>query len=73
VYGNLALDDDEHAGFDDVRSALIGIAERRDVGTARWLGSTLSSGLVTDKQALSHTVERGLAEIEALMLALGVR
>ena len=73
VYGNLALDDDEHAGFDDVRSALIGIAERRDVGTARWLGSTLSSSLVTDKQALAHTVERGLAEIEALMLALGVR
>jgi len=28
---------------------------------------------VTDKQALAHTVERGLAEIEALMLAQGVR
>lgn len=73
VYANLALDDDEHAGFDDVRSALIGIGERREVGTARWLGATLSSGLVTDKQALTDTVERGLAEIDALMTAFGVR
>lgn len=73
VYDNLALDDDEHAGFDDVRSALIGISERREIGTARWLGSTLSSNLVTDKQALASVVERGLGEIESLMLALGVR
>lgn len=73
VYDNLALDDDEHAGFDDVRSALIGIGERREMGTARWLGSTLSSNLVADKPALARVVERGLAEIESLMLALGVR
>lgn len=73
VYDNLALDDDEHAGFDDVRSALIGIGERREMGTTRWLGSTLSSNLVANKPALREVVERGLAEIESLMLALGVR
>lgn len=73
VYGNLALDDDEHAGFDDVRSALIGIGERREMGTSRWLGSTLSSSLVEDKPALTGVVERGLAEIESFMLAQGVR
>ncbi|MDB5971106.1 MAG: hypothetical protein JWQ90_3556 [Hydrocarboniphaga sp.] len=73
VYGNLAIDNEEHAGFDDVRSALIAIAERKEAGTARWLGSTLSSGLVADKPLLASTVERGLAEIESLMLALGVR
>ncbi len=73
VYDDLAIDDDEHAGFDDVRSALIGIAERRELGTARWLGSTLSSGLVMDKQELALTVERGLNEMEALLLGLGVR
>ncbi|MCK9384479.1 MAG: 7-cyano-7-deazaguanine synthase [Nevskia sp.] len=73
VYDNLALDDDEHAGFDDVRSALIGIGERREMGTTRWLGSTLSSNLVADKPALMGVVERGLAEIESLMLVLGVR
>jgi hypothetical protein len=67
------LDDDEHAGFDDVRSALIGIGERREMGTTRWLGSTLSSSLVADKPALVEVVERGLTEIESLMLTLGVR
>lgn len=73
VYDNLALDDDEHAGFDDVRSALIGIGEHREMGTARWLGATLSSNLVMDKPALIGVVERGLAEIESLMLGLDVR
>ena len=73
VYENLALDNDEHAGFDDVRSALIGIAEHRDLGTDHWLGSTLSSNLIQDKDALKQVVERGLAEIEAFLLSLGVR
>lgn len=72
VYANLARDDDEHAGFDDVRSVLIGIAARSEIGTLRWLGSTLSSGLVTDKQRLADTVERGMAEVEALMISMGV-
>lgn len=73
VYGNLAINNDEHAGFDDVRSALIGIAEHKEVGIKRWLGATISSGLITEKPLLAETAERGLAEIEALMLALGVR
>jgi hypothetical protein len=73
VYDNLAIDDDEHAGFDDVRSALIGIAERREVGTGRWLGSSLSSTLVDDKELLAQTVERGLAEIESLLTSMGVQ
>lgn len=73
VYEDLAIDDDEHAGFDDVRSALIGIAERRDVGTGRWLGASLSSALVHDKSELAQTVERGLAEIESLLTAMGVK
>ena len=73
VYGDLAIDDDEHAGFDDVRSALIGIAERREVGTGRWLGSVLSSALVDEKDELARTVERGLAEIESLLTAMGAQ
>lgn len=73
VYGNLALDDDEHAGFDDVRSALIGIAERREIGTERWLGSSLSSALVHDKDGLARTVERGMDEIESMLTAMGVQ
>jgi copper homeostasis protein CutC len=69
----LAQDDKDHAGFDDVRSALIGIAECQEVGITRWLGSTLSSSLVKDKPELSRMVERGLAEIQAFFTATGVR
>jgi hypothetical protein len=73
VHHNLALDNNDHAGFDDVRSVLIGIAERHELGTGRWLGSTISSNIISDKGALAGVVERGLAEIESLMLSLGVR
>lgn len=73
VYENLALDDKDHAGFDDVRSMLIGIIECNEVGITRWLGSTLSSGLVLDKQELEGAVERGLAEMQALLTGIGVR
>ncbi len=73
VFRNLALNDDEHAGFDDVRSALIGIAEHRELGTNRWLGSNLSSSLIADKPSLVSVIKRGLSEIESLMLTLGVR
>jgi 7-cyano-7-deazaguanine synthase in queuosine biosynthesis len=73
VYNDLALDDNRYAGFDDVRSALMGIAECREMGTSRWLGATLSSPLVADKSSLVEVVERGLAEIESLLLTLDVR
>lgn len=72
-YANLARDDEDHAGFDDVRSALIGIAECDEVGVTRWLGATLSSDLVADKGKLGQTVKRGLGEIQALLTSLGVQ
>lgn len=72
-YSNLALDDDDHAAFDDVRSALIAIEEYRELGINHWIGSTLSSNLIEDKSDLKKVIERGLAEIEAFLLSLGVR
>jgi len=72
-YDNLARDDKDHAGFDDVRSALIGIAECGEMGITRWLGATLSSDLVQDKEELRRTVERGLGEIGTLLSGLDVR
>ncbi len=72
-YGNLSMDDEDHAGFDDVRSALIGIAECGEVGITRWLGATLSSELVADKEELKRTVQRGLDEIRDLLTVLNVR
>lgn len=73
VYANLALNDENHAGFDDVRSALIGIAECNNMGITRWLGATLSSDLVNDKTELKQTVERGMVELKALLTALKVK
>lgn len=72
-YGNLALNDADHAGFDDVRSALMGIAECYEVGVDRWIGATLSSNLVIDKEELKRTIKRGLDEIRALLSEMGVR
>ncbi len=72
-YGNLALNDKDHSGFDDVRSALIGIAECGDMGITRWIGTTLSCGLAADKEELKRTVERGLGEMRALFTAMGAQ
>lgn len=72
-YENLAKNDENHSGFDDVRSALIGIAECRELGITRWLGATLSSDLVENKEQLAQTVKRGLSEMQALLNSLGVR
>lgn len=72
-YNNLAINDNDHAGFDDVRSALIGITECGELGVTRWLGATLSSDLVKDKEKLKQTVERGLLEVRTLLNALGVK
>ena len=73
VYSNLSLNDVDHAGFNDVRSALIGIAECNDLGISRWLGATLSSDLVKDKEELKQTVKRGLGELQELLAALKVK
>lgn len=60
VYENLALDDEEHAGFEDVRAALVASAVQKELGTRRWLGTSLSSSRIANKALLTHTVERGL-------------
>ena len=73
VYDDLAIDDEHHAGFDDVRAALMAASAQRDVGTRRWLGATISSPRVSDKPELRATAERGIAEIEALLVAMGVK
>lgn len=72
-YPDLATLDANHAGFDDVRSALIGIDECHEVGISKWIGATLSSDLIKDKEALRQTANRGLGEIEAFLDSLGVQ
>lgn len=66
-YHDLGKNDEKHAGFDDVRSMLIAISEAKEQGVQRWLGASLSSALIQDKNELSEMVKRGLLEIETFL------
>ena len=72
-FDDLGRDDPDYAGFDDVRSAMMAISESKRLGTKRWLGATLSSGLIGDKDALRDVARRGLDELEALLIKLKVQ
>jgi hypothetical protein len=71
-FDDLGRDDSDYAGFDDVRSTMIAIAESKQLGVIRWLGATLSSGVISGKDQLRHTACRGLGELEVLMKKLKV-
>ncbi|HEX5701881.1 MAG TPA: Qat anti-phage system QueC-like protein QatC [Pyrinomonadaceae bacterium] len=73
IYEDLGRDDADYAGFDDVRSAAMAIAEVESIGLDDWLGVTLSSTLLGDVSSLKAVVSRGLAELAALHHAYGVR
>jgi hypothetical protein len=48
-FSDLGRDDPDYAGFDDVGSMTMAIAQSKAVGVHRWLGATLSSPLVSNK------------------------
>lgn len=73
VYRNLARDDDDHARFDDVRSAAMAVAQVRAEGLDGWLGTSLSAALLGDVASYRQTVERGLQEIGNFLDAAGIR
>lgn len=71
-YDNLGIKDKKHAGFDDVRSMMLAMADSKEQGIQRWLGASISSALVDDKDKLAHMIQRGLGEIEAFLNSQGV-
>lgn len=71
-YDDLSIQDEKHAGFDDVRSMMLAIADAKEQGIQRWLGASISSSLVEDKDKLAAMVERGLGEIENFLNSQGV-
>ena len=73
VHEQLGKNDADHAGFDDVRSAAMAIAEVKSEGFDAWLGSALSTPLIGDVVPLKALVERGLNEIAALHAVYGVK
>ena len=73
VYRELSRDNDDHARFDDVRSAAMAVAEVRAEGLDAWLGASLSTTLLGDVTPYRQTVERGIHELGAFLDAIGVR
>ncbi|MET4279737.1 7-cyano-7-deazaguanine synthase in queuosine biosynthesis [Bradyrhizobium sp. F1.2.2] len=73
VYTDLGRDDAEHAGFDDVRSVAMAVGKAAGNGLNDWLGPALSSPLITNRADLEAMISRGLAELQALHKALGVK
>ena len=72
-YDDLSVDNNERMRFDDVRSALMAIEVAKETGVDRWVGASLSSRFVQDRPALVQAVANGLNELEAFLLAAGVR
>jgi 7-cyano-7-deazaguanine synthase in queuosine biosynthesis len=73
VYKNLGLDDEDHAGFDDVRAAAMALAQVDADGLESWIGPSLSTALIPDISSLENTVARGLAEVGQLLKSYGVK
>lgn len=71
-YDDLSIKDEKHAGFDDVRSMMLAIADAKEQGIQRWLGASISSSLIEDKDKLAEMIKRGLDEIEEFLIFQGV-
>jgi hypothetical protein len=73
VYRNLGKDDEDHAGFDDVRSATMGVAVTKSEGVDSIIGSSLTSPLLKDVKLYAKVVERGLLEVGKFLADQGVK
>lgn len=73
VYVDLGRDDKDYAGFDDVRSVAMALAEVKSDGLEAWIGSSLSTTLLGDVDALEAMVGRGLSELGSLFKFHGVK
>lgn len=65
-YENLGKRDEDHALFDDVRSVAFALASVKTKGLDRWLGASLASVPLDERDDTKQMLERGLAELEAL-------
>ena len=73
VYVELGRDDTNYAGFDDVRSVAMALAQVEAAGLEGWLGAALSTALLGDVAPLQAMVGRGLDELGALLKFHGVK
>jgi hypothetical protein len=67
-HDNLSINDDKHSGFDDVRSMRVGVNECDELGTERWLGASLSSARIFEKEKLKKMISSSMIELDAFMI-----
>lgn len=72
VYADLSRDHPDYSGFDDVRSAAMAVAEVRDDGLDRWLGTAVSTTVIGNTAPYRNVVARGLEEVGRFLDAVGV-
>jgi hypothetical protein len=73
VYQDLSPDDNEHARYDDVRSAAMAIGDVEQNGLDLWLGASLSSSMLQDRDALKDVAKRGLDELARFLMVQRVQ
>lgn len=73
VYVDLGRDDEDYAGFDDVRSVAMALADIESEGLEAWIGTSLSTTLLGDIGPLQAMVSRGLKELGLLFKFHGVK
>lgn len=73
VHSDIGRDDADHAGFDDVRSVAMALAEVKSDGLERWIGTSLSTALLGDVGPYQEMVGRALEELRSLFKHHGVK
>jgi hypothetical protein len=73
VYVDLGRDDEEHAGFDDVRAVAMALAEAKSDGLETWIGTALSTTLLGDIGPMQAMIGRGLNELRSFFKFYGVK
>jgi 7-cyano-7-deazaguanine synthase in queuosine biosynthesis len=72
VFENLGQADLDHAGFDDVRSAAMALAQIDQEGVDSWIGTALTTPHLGDTTPYRSVIERGMRDIANLHRQYGV-
>lgn len=73
VFSDLGIRDKDHAGFDDVRAAKMGITRLETEGVKALVGTSLLCDSVEDPAPYFGVVERGIQELRRFLCGMGVR
>jgi 7-cyano-7-deazaguanine synthase in queuosine biosynthesis len=66
IYGDLSIDSPQYGRFEDVRSVGMALANVEQNGFDQWLGHSLFSSFITDRDGYSQMLQRGLDELGRL-------